>query len=338
MRKKATLITGAVGEIGQALIVELSKSEARDSLLTLDLKPLPPKLAELVTHIEGDILDEALLTRLVTEYEIGVVYHLAALLSTRAEFAPEMAHRVNVNGTMLLLRLAAEQSERSGRSVRFIFPSSIAAYGMPDLAVKAQNAHVREWEWNYPTTMYGCNKLYCELIGTYYGQYYQQMAAKRPQLVDFRSLRFPGLISAYTLPSGGTSDYAPEMLHAAARAEPYDCFVREDTRIPFMAMPDAVEAILQLARAPLNVLRHRVYNVRAFSLSAEEVRELVLRAYPGAQIAFEPDEKRQNIVDSWPADVDDGAARRDWGWQPTYDADRAFSEYLIPIISKRYRN
>jgi threonine 3-dehydrogenase len=337
MRKKATLITGAVGEIGQALITELSKCEAKESLLTLDLNPLPASLGKLVTHIEGDILDEALLSRLVTEYEIDVVFHLAALLSARAEFAPEMAHKVNVNGTLLLLRLAAEQSERSGRSVRFIFPSSIAAYGMPDLAIKAQNASVREWEWNYPTTMYGCNKLYCELVGTYYGQHYQQLAAKRPQLVDFRSLRFPGLICAFTLPSGGTSDYAPEMVHAAAKDEEYECFVREDTRIPFMVMPDAIKAILLLARAPMNVLRHRVYNVRAFSLSAGEMREHVLRKFPKAQILFRPDEKRQTIVDSWPADVDDSAARRDWGWQPAYDVDRAFGEYLIPNISKHYR-
>lgn len=337
MRKKVTLITGAVGEIGQALIVELSKRETKESLLTLDLRPLPSKLERLVTHVEGDILDEALLTRLVTEYQIDVVFHLAALLSTRAEFAPEMAHRVNVNGTMTLLRLAAEQSERLGESVRFVFPSSIAAYGMPDLAIKAQNVCVREWEWNYPTTMYGCNKLYCELVGTYYGQHYQQLAAKRPQLVDFRSLRFPGLISAFTVPSGGTSDYAPEMLHAAAKNEPYECFVREDTRIPFMAMPDAVDALLLLARAPMDRLRHRVYNVRAFSLTAEEVSKLVLQAFPEAQIQFKPDEKRQTIVDSWPADLDDSAARRDWGWQPAFDVDRAFGEYLVPVIRRRYR-
>jgi nucleoside-diphosphate-sugar epimerase len=338
MRKKATLITGAVGEIGQALIGELSRTERRESLLTLDLNPLAADLNNLVTHIEGDILDEKLLTRLVTEYEIDTIFHLAALLSARAEFAPEMAHQVNVNGTMMLLRLAAEQSERSGKSVCFIFPSSIATYGMPDLAIKAQNVNVREWEWNYPTTMYGCNKLYCELVGTYYGQYYQQLATKRPQLVDFRSLRFPGLISAFTVPSGGTSDYAPEMIHAAAKNERYDCFVREDTRIPFMAMPDAVRALLLLSHAPVKMLQHRVYNVRAFSLSAEEVKELVLRAFPEAQIHFRPDEERQKIVDSWPADVDDSAARRDWGWQPAYDVDRAFGEYLIPNISKRYRH
>src|SRR5690606_5901267 len=131
--------------------------------------------------------------------------------------------------------------------VQFIFPSSIAIYGLPDLATKARDAQVRERDWNYPTTMYGCNKLYCELLGSYFSQHYRQLAAERPVMLDFRSLRFPGLISAFTLPTGGTSDYGPEMLHAAAKGEPYACFVRPDSVIPFMVMPDAVTAILQLA-------------------------------------------------------------------------------------------
>ena len=159
-------------------------------------------------------MDQALLARLVSEYEIGTIYHLAALLSTRAEFTPEMAHQVNVEGTLNLLRLASEQSQWRGEPVLFLFPSSIAAYGMPNLETKAQYPRVREWEWNYPTTMYGCNKLYCEMLGIYYSQYFRQLAADRPVTLDFRALRFPGLISAFTVPSGGTSDYGPEMLHA----------------------------------------------------------------------------------------------------------------------------
>jgi nucleoside-diphosphate-sugar epimerase len=185
--------------------------------------------------------------------------------------------------------------------------------------------------------MYGCNKLYCEHLGRYYARYYKQLAAETLSgRVDFRSVRFPGLISALTVPSGGTSDYAPEMLHAAAQAEPYACFVRPDTRIPFMAMPDGVEALLRLAAAPRESLTQTVYNVGAFNPSAEEIRSLVLEAFPGARIDFEPDLKRQRIVDSWPADVDDGAARRDWGFAPRYDLPRAFSEYLVPTIRRRY--
>jgi threonine 3-dehydrogenase len=195
---------------------------------------------------------------------------------------------------------------------------------------------VREFEWNQPRTMYGCNKLYCEQLGSYFSRHYRQLAAEQPPTIDFRSVRFPGLISAATVPSGGTSDYAPEMLHAAAQGKSYACFVREEARIPFMAMPDAVRALLLLAVAPRTALTRQVYNVTSFSLSAAQVRDRVLAAFPAAQITFEPDLKREAIIDSWPADIDDSAARMDWGWSPEYDAERAFQEYLIPGIRERY--
>jgi nucleoside-diphosphate-sugar epimerase len=138
------------------------------------------------------------------------------------------------------------------------------------------------------------------------------------------------------MPSGGTSDYAPEMIHAAAKGEPYACFVRPDTTIPFMAMPDGVGALLKIAAAPRDRLNRTAYNLTAFNPSAARVKEVVQRAFPAAAITFEVDRKRQGIVDSWPADVDDTAARTDWGFAPEYDFDRAFSEYLIPTIRKRY--
>ncbi len=336
MRKKAILITGAAGEIGHALIEALAKT-GNTPLLTLDLDPLPEDIRSLSTHWEADILDQKLLDRLVSEFEFEAIYHLAALLSTRGEFSPGAAHQVNVNGTMQLLRLAAEQSEWRQQPVQFIFPSSIAVYGLPDLDTKNQYARTREWEWNYPRTMYGANKLYCELLGVYFSEHYRQLAAEQPVMLDFRSIRFPGLISAFTVPSGGTSDYGPEMLHAAAKGEPYGCFVRSDVRIPFMAMPDAVKALLGLAAAPAEVISQRVYNVTSFSLSAEEFKQWVLKSFPDAQIDYDPDLKRQMIVDSWAADMDDSAARRDWGWQPDYDVQRAFEEYLVPNIKKRYQ-
>jgi len=335
MRKQAILITGASGEIGQALVKSLSE-EGSYPILTLDIQPIPESLRSRVIPIQGDILDRALLSRLVSEYEIVIIYHLAALLSTRSEFTPEAAHRVNVEGTLSLLQLAAEQSEWRGEPVKFIFPSSIAAYGLPDLETKTAYARVREWEWNYPRTMYGCNKLYCEQLGTYFSKYYRQLAADRPVMLDFRCVRFPGLISAFTVPSGGTSDYGPEMLHAAARGVPYACFVREDVRIPFMAMPDAIRALLMLTQAPQEALKRQVFNVTSFSLSAEEFRQRVLEHFPEAQITYQPDLKRQSIVDSWPADLDDSAARRQWGWSPEYDVDRSFDEYLVPNIRKMY--
>jgi threonine 3-dehydrogenase len=336
MRKKITLITGAGGEVGQALITSLAEQGTSD-LVTLDVRPLPAELSRLVTHIQGDILDKSLISRLVSEYEIATIYHLAALLSTRGEFSPVAAHQVNVEGTLSLLQVAAEQSEWRSEPVLFVFPSSIATYGMPDLETKARFPRVREWEWNYPITMYGCNKLYAEMLGTYFCRHYHQLAADRPVMLDFRSVRFPGLISAFTVPSGGTSDYGPEMIHAAAQGKPYACFVREDARIPFMAMPDAVTALLCLAKAPKSALNRVVYNVTSFSMSAGDIRDLVLEAFPEVQITFQPDAKRQNIIDSWPADLNDSDARRDWDWRPAYDSARCFHDYLIPNIARRYQ-
>lgn len=336
MRKKGILITGAAGEIGEALTSYLIEM-GEDQIITLDLKPLSKKNVNLVKHIQGDLMDQSLLARLVSEYEIGTIFHLAALLSTRSEFTPEMAHQVNVEGTLKLLRLASEQSQWRGEPVRFLFPSSIAAYGMPNLKIKKEFVEVKEWEWNYPRTMYGCNKLYCELLGVYYSENYRQLAADRPVMLDFRSLRFPGLVSAFTVPSGGTSDYGPEMLHFAAQDIPYDCFVREDTTIPFMVMPDAVKALVLLAQADKKDLSGRIYNVKSFSLSAAQFRDEVVKAFPNAMIQFKPDLKRQGIVDSWPADLNDGNAKRDWNWNPDYDLERSFNDYLVPNIKNRYQ-
>jgi nucleoside-diphosphate-sugar epimerase len=336
MRKKAILITGASGEIGQALITSLSQSTGTP-LVAMDLQQLPDPIRALTIPVQGNILDDNLLKRLISEYEFEVIYHLAALLSTRSEFSPDEAHRVNVEGTLSLLNIAADQSQWRGEPVKFIFPSSIAAYGLPDLETKASYARVREWEWNYPRTMYGCNKLYCEQLGTYFARYFRQLAAERPIMLDFRCLRFPGLISAFTVPSGGTSDYGPEMLHHAAQGKPYACFVREDVRIPFMAMPDAVKSLLMLTAAPREALKHTVYNVTSFSLSAADFERYVHQHFPTAQVTYEPDVRRQAIVDSWPADLDDSAARRQWDWTPDYDVERAFNEYLIPNIRQRYQ-
>jgi len=201
MRKKATLITGVVGEVGQALVKNLADLGG-PVILTIDIRPAPEEISQRATHFQGDILDKSLLNRLVSQYEITTIYHLAALLSTRAEFTPVEAHQVNVEGTLGLLQLAAEQSEWRDEPVQFIFPSSIAAYGMPDLKTKTEFARLREWEWNYPITMYGCNKLYCEMLGTYFSRYYRQLGAEQPVMLDFRCVRFPGLISAFTVPSG----------------------------------------------------------------------------------------------------------------------------------------
>jgi len=337
IRKPVVLITGAGGEIGHGLIAHITKTGSQP-VITLDVNPLEPSLARMVQReFTGSITDKSLLERVLSEFEVETVYHLAALLSTRSEFTPTTAHQVNVEGTLNLLEFSQREAESHGRPVTFMYPSSIAAYGLPDLDTKQRAGKVKEDEYNTPSTMYGCNKLYCEQLGRYYARFYKQLAAQ-PQAgcVDFRCVRFPGLISALTVPSGGTSDYAPEMIHAAAKGEAYACFVRPDTRIPFMAMPDGVEALLQLAAAPKGKLTRTAYNLSAFNPSAEEVRTEVLRAFPDADLSWHTDTKRQGIVDSWPADVDDSAARRDWGFAPKYDFTLAFRDYLIPTIGSRY--
>jgi nucleoside-diphosphate-sugar epimerase len=335
MRHAVALITGAGGEIGHGLIARLAASGR--AVVTIDIAPLDAGLSHLVQReFTGSVTDPVLVERVLAQFEVDLVFHLAALLSTRSEFTPIAAHDVNVNGTLNLLEFAQREGESHGRPVTFVYPSSIAVYGLPDVAAKAAAGPVSEDGWNAPLTMYGCNKLYCEHLGRYYGRHYKQLAADVVPRVDFRCVRFPGLISADTLPAGGTSDYAPEMIHAAAAGRPYACFVRPDTRIPFMAMPDAITALIRLAEAPREQLTRAAYNVQAFNPSAGQVRDLVMDAYPRSEVSWSVDAKRQRIVDSWPEAVDDAAARADWGFAPAYDLDRAFADYLLPRIREKY--
>ncbi|MBP6179321.1 MAG: NAD-dependent epimerase/dehydratase family protein [Anaerolineales bacterium] len=335
MSEKQVLVTGACGEIGQALVQGLAQRGGY-RIVTADFMPLPDSIKNLsAEHVQGDLVYKI---KTFYDYDFDIIFHLAASLSSKAEVATEEAHRINVEGTMQLLMLAAYRSEKYGKAVKFIFPSSIAAYGMANLAEKIKAGTVKEEDWNTPHTMYGCNKLYCEKLGMYYGKYFGQkhLDSNPPVMLDFRAIRFPGLISAFTLPSGGTSDYGPEMLHAAAQDKPYACFVREDTKISFMAMPDAIKSLLMLMDVPREKLSNSVYNIAAFALTAGEFRERALKDFPNARITFEPNPRRQGIVDSWPEDVDDSLARTDWEWKPDYDADKFFDEYFMPEIRKRY--
>jgi len=339
MRKSIILITGVNGEIGHGLIRSLF-NEGITNLVGIDLNTPDEFIIERTQDcFVGNILDRNLLERLNSQYEIQAIFHMAALLSTRAEFSPVIAHEVNVDGTLNLLDLAMEQAQSHGKPVKFFFPSSIAVYGLPSLEVKNKVGALKEDDFRYPQTMYGCNKLYCENLGDYYSRYYKRLSTSDTKgLVDFRAIRFPGIISAHTLPAGGTSDYAPEMVHAAAKGEHYDCFVREDSTIPFMTMRDAILAIEKLMEASKADLTQSVYNVKAFTPSAREFLKKVKEFYPAADIDFVHNDNRQAIIDSWPADVDDDQARKDWGWVAIHDLDKAFSDYLIPEIRSRYEH
>src|SRR5580692_970866 len=216
MSKPVVLVTGANGEIGRSLLQTVAAHGGFD-VITLDLTLPPDGLRSLVvTSYAGNIMDRYLLDQVAAHHEVDMVFHLAALLSARGERDPELAHQINVEGTLNVLRMATNQSARLGRLVRFLFPSSIAVYGLPTPDEKRAIGRVREEQWNLPITMYGCNKLYCEHVGRYYTLHANRSRAEGDAArIDFRALRFPGLISSETTPSGGTSDFGPAMIHAA---------------------------------------------------------------------------------------------------------------------------
>lgn len=327
------LITGANGEVGHGLIKKLKAQGLK--LIAFDLNDLDKNLLPYVnTFVKGDITDKKLIEEIFKKNKINIIYHLAAILSTSGEKNPYLAHNVNVEGTINLL----EASVKQNYPIKFIFPSSIAVYGLPNLKIKNKISKIKEDQYLNPITMYGINKLYCEQLGIYYSSHYQQLADSPKLNIDFRSVRFPGLISAETIPTGGTSDYAPEMIHFAAQGRSYLCFVRSDSTIPFMAMPDAIKALLLLTKAPKNKLSQPVYNVSGFSVSAAEIKKIVLKHFPKAKITYKVNLPRQKIVDSWPEEIDDSKAKKDWGWKADYNFQKAFNKYLIPSIRNRYKS
>ena len=331
------LISGANGEIGHSLINHYLKDPGTH-VVALDLRPSGEQYpASRVTQVQGDILDQTLIQNLGKQFSFDTIFHLAALLSTGGEKNPLRAHQVNVEGSFNLLNTAREQSEQRGRSVTFIFPSTIAIYGIPTQSAKDAAGAVREDQFLAPITMYGTNKLYVENLGRYFTHYFRFLEeSSAGNRIDFRAVRLPGIVSATTVPTGGTSDYGPEMLHAAAQGKTYNCFVTPEARLPFMVMPDAILALTSLAAAPQSALSQQIYNVTSFSLTAEEIRREVLKYFPNASIGYQVHPKRNSIVASWPGNTDDSAARKDWGWKPQFDKEAAFKNYLVPAIIERY--
>ncbi len=328
MKKSAILITGANGEMGRGLIKSLANTNL--DIITIDLHPIiDADLAiEIYEENIGSILDSKLLETLNEKYEFSIIYHLAAILSTHAENNLKLSHGVNVDGTINLLEIAKNQGEKQKTKIKFFFPSSIAVYGFNNLDEKKQAGLINENSYLKPRTIYGCSKLYCENIGNYYEKKYQN--------IDFRSIRFPGIISSQTIPTGGTSDYIPEMIHFAARGEKYQCFARKDSKLPFITMVDAIQSIHDLLLADKKKLKQNIYNIRSFAPTAEEFKNKILTEFVNAEITFEINEKRQKMIDSWPSDTNDNAAKLDWRWKAKHNLDLALHDYLIPEIKKLY--
>jgi threonine 3-dehydrogenase len=336
IQTETILVTGANGEVGHGLIPELAKKG--HSIIALDANDLDQTLMPSVKEfIKASVTQKDVVRLLIKENKVTTIFHLAAILSTSAEKDPVKAQEVNAGGSASVLEAANSVATEEDRVIKFLFPSTIAVYGLPDIDIKNNSEKVTENHFLNPITIYGVTKLYVEMLGSYYSKNFNLLSKDVKRNIDFRCIRFPGIISALTMPSGGTSDYAPEMIHSAAKGEGYESFVRKDTKIPFMVMPDAIKAILQLTNAAKDKLTTQVYNVGAFSITAEDIAQLINKVFPDSAVSYNPDENRQKIVDSWPSDVDDTLARADWDWQPDYDMSAAFEKYLIPEIQNKYK-
>src|SRR5690606_9502078 len=295
------LVTGASGQIGSDLVRALRARHGDRAVLETDLAAAAPANGRkpALPYEPLDVTDRQRLAALVARYRVDTVYHLASLLSARGEQQPDLLWRVNMDGLRNVLDVAREHG------LRVFWPSSIAVFGPTTPREDTPQRTVLE-----PTTLYGVSKVSGELLCQYYALRFG---------VDVRSVRLPGIVSYGAEPGGGTTDYAVEIFYKALQTGRYTCFLRPDTRLPMMYMPDAVKAMLDLMDADAAALTVRTsYNVASMSFSAEELAGAIRRHLPDFEVCYEPD-FRQRIADSWPATIDDGQARADWGWRPSYD-------------------
>jgi threonine 3-dehydrogenase len=304
------LVTGGAGQVGTDLLHVLHARGAE--LSVFDVLGPPPKLPPGVRWHRGSVDNAAELYDAVRETKPEVMYHFAALLSATGEKAPHRAYAVNMDGT----RNALEAARLFGvRQVMFASTIAVFGPGLPD--------PVPDDVPLQPATIYGITKVAGELLGAYY---------HRKWNVDFRGVRFPGLINA-GVPGGGTTDYALHMYVDGLRDGKYECYVKPESAVPMMYMPDALRAVVELSEAPGARLRRRIYNIAAISPTAADFAKAVKTRVPGIEITFKVDPARQAILDSWPRRVDDSCARADWGWKAEYDLDR-MSDDLVPKIRK----
>jgi len=308
MRMTRIFVTGAGGQIGSDLIVALR--ERGHDVHGSDIGPRPARLGDDVPWHRLDVTDADRVAGLLGEVAPQRVYHLAAILSARDEQIPDVTYAVNQTGTRNVLEAC-----RTKGGPQLVFTSTIAVFGPGLPEYVGDDVSLR------PTTMYGVTKVAGELLGEYY---------QRRWGLDFRGVRFPGLIGA-TLPGGGTSDYALFMYVDGVRRGAYESFCRADSRIPLMYMPDGLRALIELADAPRASLRRSIYNIAAFSPTAQQIADSVAAAIPGVRITFAPDPARQAILDSWPRALDDRNAREDWGWKAAFDLD-AMTADLVPRV------
>ncbi len=295
METGTILVTGANGQIGTVLTEELRRRYGASAVLSTDIRHAGNNN---ILFEELDVLDKDRLAALIRKYDVAQIYHLAAILSAKGEQNPKWAWEINMAGLFNILEAAR------GASLRVFFPSSIAVFGGMTPRVNTPQYAVLQ-----PETVYGISKV----AGENWCQYYHQKYG-----VDVRSVRYPGIIGYQSLPGGGTTDYAVEIFHSAVKGETYECFLKPDTRLPMMYMPDAIRATLELMEALGEEVKIRSsYNLAGTNFTPAEMEKEIRKHLPGFRVIYKPD-FRQQIADSWPESIDDGYAREDWGWQPEF--------------------
>lgn len=311
------LVIGALGQIGSELTMELRRRHGGGNVVAADIRtPGAGALRESGPFMLCDAVDPKAVSDIIAQHNIDVIVHLAAILSARGEQDPALCWMVNMRGLRNVLEVARE------RKLRQVFcPSSIAVFGPKTPRDNTPQETILE-----PTTMYGVTKVAGELLCDYY-------VAKFG--MDIRGVRYPGIISAETLPGGGTTDYAVEIYYKAVSDGAYSCFLREDTMLPMMYMPDCIKATLDLMDAPLDKLQHHSnFNIAAMSFTPADVALEICKHIPEFSISYAPD-FHQAIADSWPRSIDDSAARAEWGWAPAYDL-AAMTADMLRLLQARH--
>lgn len=313
---KKVLITGSLGQIGSALTTKLREVLGVENVIATDLRRVEGNSIVDNGHFEVlDVMEHDSMLQLCQKYEVDTLIHLAALLSATAEAKPQLGWSLNMGGLVNCLEVSRELR------LTFFTPSSIAAFGPSSPKDNTPQDTIQR-----PTSMYGVTKVAGELLCDYYFEKYG---------VDTRGIRFPGLISYEAEPGGGTTDYAVDMFYQALRHQKYTSYIKEQTYMDMMYMPDAIDATIQLLQADSSKLIHRnAFNITAMSFAPEDLANSIQKYIPSFTLEYRIDPTRQGIADSWPNSIDSSAATKEWGFKPTYDLDKMTQDMLEKLSKK----